>query len=398
MPYALRRGPLRILATTFAVAMLDLAVGPKVLSKAASNNQGAAPPATKLGLYKTTELSAPPPVAVAGGLQCDSKGNIYLQYFASTQIITQTMMVHRSVDAPPLRRINVRSGKTSEFTVGAFEGYKKSSSLGFYVTPNGTVYSFACGLGSDSEPEGYCAWLVTKYDDDGSVDSTIKLRMPRGANFQPSRFAAFGTGNILVAGFTVDRGKGVRPFTGIFDASGEFVTNLSLPNDIAPGPAPTQEPDDSLGKAPASPTAAKEKRAWNLFSTAIGGTHIVGAPDGTLYLLRAGSPEMLYDLSPIGEILRQQAITSPTSGTSPVDLSLNGQGDLFIYYTHVATGEGTSTKPALALVDPQSGKIISTYEAPPTAGVPACMTDTGDILFVQESKSGRLAVAEYSPQ
>ncbi len=395
MHYALHCKPIGVLATGLAVATLGFGASAKTPGKTASASRTGPPPVTNLYPSETAEFSAPPPVAVAGGTQCDTNGNIYLQYYPSVEAIGQMMQLHHSVEGPPLTEIKVGPRSTLEFPVGPFQGYKEASGLGYYVTPSGTVYSLACGLGSGSEPKGYCAWLVTKYNHDASVDSTVKLRPPRGVNLQPSRFAAFHDGSLLVAGFSVGRHGGARPFTGIFDAGGNFQGNLTLPDDVAPAPARTKAKRSSPGRLPASGRTAKARRdaARRLFA-AVGGARIVGALDGTIYLLRDGSPETLYTISSIGTILREQTITPPGRGLSPFGVSLTGQGDLFIYYTV----EGAGEKSVLALVDPQSGKVVSTYNAPPRAGVPACMTNGGDILFARESKSGHLAVADYSPE
>lgn len=392
------RNPVGIPTAGLVVAMVAFAAPAQTPSQTVPTGQTQAPPVTNLYPSKTVEVSAPPPVAVAGGAQCDTNGNIYLQYYPSVEVINRMVQLHHSVGAPPLRKITVASEKTLEFPVGPFQGYTDSSGLDFYVTPNGAVYNLACGLGSDSELKGHCAWLVTKYNDDASVDSTVRLRVPQGVNLQPSRLAAFLDGKLLVAGFSVDPDTGMRPFAGIFGSSGEFLTNLTLPDDVAPAPAPTKPKEESSAKASESGTTAEANRAGTRLFAAVGGTRIVGAPDGTIYLLRGGSPEKLYTVSSVGEILREQTITPPGHGLSPFDLSVTGQGELFIYYTYAPTGEGASGESALALVDPQSGKVLSTYDVPPKAGVPACMTNGGEILFVRESESGHLAVAGYTPE
>lgn len=398
MSYALHCKAVGILATSLAVATVGLAANAKTPGKTAPTAQGQAPPVTNLYPSGTIDFSAPPPVAVAGGAQCDTNGNIYLQYYPSLQVINQMMRVRHRVEAPPLRKLVVHSRGTVTFPVGPFQGYTRSSGLGFYVTPNGDVYGLACGLGSNSERKGHCAWLVTKYHHDGSVDSTARLRLPQGVNLQPSKFAAFPDGNLLVAGFSVSQKRGMRPFTAIFGPGGDFLTNLTLPQDVAPALPPTKVKENPTGKPPASGPAPKASRAGVPLFTAIGGTRLVGSPDGTIYLLRAGSPARLYVVSSVGKVLREQAITPPRQGLSPFDVSLTGQGELFIDYAQVSMGKETGEGSLLALVDPQTGKVISTYDVPPKAGVPACMTNQGEILFTRESKSGHLQVAEYTPQ
>lgn len=400
MPYTVRCKLVGILASSMAAAKLGLAASAKTPVKNAPTSRTQAPPVTNLYPSGTIEFSAPPPVAVARGTLCDTNGNIFLQYYPSVRVVNHMMLVPRSVEALPLRKLAVDSQQTVTFPVGPFQGYTKSSVHGFYVTPNGAVYNLAQACRKGQDPEGHetCAWLVTKYRHDGSVDSTVRLHLPHGANLLSPQFAAFPDGNLLVTGFSMSEKRGMRPFAAIFDPSGDFLTNLTMSRDAAPASAPTKAKMNSRSKATASSSAAKARRDWARLFRAIAGMRMVGAPDGAIYLLGSGFPERVYVASSGGKVLREQTITPPREGLSPFNMSVTGQGDLFVFYSHLPMPMDTSQYRVLALVDPQTGKVISTYDLPPKGGVPACMTSEGVILFTHESKSGHLAVAEYTPE
>jgi len=392
------RRPFSVLVAGLAFATLSVAASVWTLEDGGQTGQSLTPPVTNLYPSGVVELSAPPPVAVAAGVQCDISGNIYLQYSSSVQFLYERAREQRPANLP-LRKLSPDSKETVVFPVGPFPGYQWFNTAAFYVTPNSDVYNLAQACRSEGSPRAdTCAWIVTKYKNDGSPDDVVKLRLPGGVLLATARFAAFGDGSLFLSGYTQHADGGEEPFTGIFDRSGVLLTNLTLPQDVGPAPAPPRPAPKSSEGSSTTASENKEKHPGILLAEAVGGSQIVGAPDGTLYLLRGGSPERLYVVSSDGTILREQNIQPPRPGLLPFSVSVTAQDQLFIIYTHVPTAKDPSGAPVLALVDPQSGKTISVYEAPPQAGAPACMARAGEILFTRESKSGALEIARYTPE
>jgi hypothetical protein len=398
MPHESHGRPLGFLGIGLALAALSLAASLGTQDQGSQKSQLPNPAVTTLYPSGVVELSAPPPVAVAAGVECDVNGNIYLQYSSSVRFLYESVREQRPANLP-LRKLSPDSKETVVFSVGPFQGYQWFSTTAFYVTPNGDVYNLAQACRSQGNPrDNACAWIVTKYKKDGSPDDVIKLRLPEGVSLATARFAAFGDGRLLLSGYTLHEDGSEEPFTGIFDRSGVLLANLTLPGEVGPAPAPPHPKEKSAEGS--SPTASdnKEKQPGILLAEAVGGSQIVGAPDGTLYLLRGGSPERLYVISSDGAILREQKILPPRPGVLPFSVSVTAQDQLFIIYSHVPTAKDPSGALVLALMDPQSGKAVSVYDAPPKAGAPACMARDGEILFTRESKSGALEIVRYTPE
>lgn len=384
------------------VAGLSFGAKKRPGSRPGKTKTPSAPPVTNLYPSGTVEFpSAPPPLGVTAGTQCDTNGNIYLRIPVPYPILAQEIRNHQPVNTP-LRKLSIDSQTVVTYPANSAQGYAQFSSAGFYVTPNGTVYNFGagCSEGKDCKKPENWAWLVTEYNDDGSVDSVEKLDLPQreGVYLVPSHFAAFPDGNFLVTGETqTERGE-VRPFTAVFSPGGSFLANITLPNDVKAFQPPAAKKHAGARaprsiSLPSSPKS-KEAKAFTRMNRAVVEGQMVGSLNGTVYLLRAGSPERLYEIGSGGKVIHARIIKTPKPGLVPLNVSLNGQGQLLIFYMLPSAKQYW----ALALIDPQTGKIITTYRIPRKAGFPACMTNQGVVLSVRESKSDHLEVAEYTPE
>src|SRR5271157_2368750 len=386
----------RTLAGALTVAVLTLVAAAKTPKEGQQDQQTQEPLITNLYPSRTVEFPAPAPVVVSPGTGCDANANIYIQYSQALEDIYRAVQERRPTNFP-LRKFSFGSGQVVTFPVGPFQGYNWFNTASFYVTPNGDVYDLAMACGDAAGPE-HCNWLVAKYKDDGTVGSLIALRprLPEDLRLNAVLFAVFPDGNLLVAGHAQARDGSMKPFTGIFDRSGGFQSELTLPGDVGPSPPPESVVNPSAESPAAGSSASakpsKTREAIVGLERAVSGSRLVGAPDGTIYLVRGGSPSRLYVLSSYGSVLREQTITPPAGGLSPFNMSVNARGQLAIFYTRSPHAQNTGPSSVLALVDPQTGKIVSTYALPPQAGAPACVTGQGMVLFVQQSKSGHFEV------
>jgi hypothetical protein len=388
-----------------AIAALSLGAKTKPETRPGKTKASPAPPVTNLYPSGAVEFSAPPPAAVSAGTQCDTNGNIYIQIAPPFPILSQLVRSHQAINTP-LTRLSFGSQEVVTFPADSAQGYTQFSSGRFYVTPKGAVYNLGqeCRQGKDCKKFENWAWIVTRYNDDGSVDSTEELdaRLPDGVYLIASHLAAFPDGNLLVAGKreTMEGSMSMKAFTAVFNRAGIFQTDVKLPHDVSPQPQAAEEGSGAGTPRPGSPpsdTSKEEAKAVTQFNRAVVEGQMVASPDGTIYFLRAGSPERLYVIGSDGSVIRERNIQTPRPGLTPFSVSLNGQGHLLISLFGDPTPQG-GLYSALAVVDPQTGKVISTYKVPPDAGIPACMTNHGEVLFVRESKSGHLEVAKYTPQ
>ncbi len=347
----------------------------------------------------TTKLSASGPGAVQAGVQCDSNGNVYLNSVPTAQLAYEYAREGLGV---PLTKLSLDSGETTTFAYPALSDYGRLYGQGFYVTPRGGVYALvqACPHQGGCRPPHFPTNLIVRYNADGSVDSVVKLQSPSGVHVLASRFAAFLDGNIVVSGLVLGeppRYYPSKPFTGVFDAGGAYVGPLVLANDVAP---PRQIPSAvsvKSGKAGRPPAAgqAGAPQPGSLWVVDVTGTLTVGALDGTIYLMRATTPMRLYVISSTGEVLAERLVKPPKPGMRPLQASLAGNGRLLIEFSQAATPQNPRFHNAFALVDPQTGKVLEAYNVPSDAGIPACMDEQNELLFLKSSKSGRLEVAKY---
>lgn len=205
------------LAAAMALAVLGSAADGNAQGQAEPPGGSTAPAMADLYPSRNVEISAPPPLVLVAGTQCDTNGNIYLLY--TTLSVDAIMEKARSREPLnlPLRKVSIDSKSVVSFPVGPFQDYGWFASHAFYVTPNGVVYNLAQACEHKPPPGVHqtCAWFVTRYNDDGKVDSVARLRPPREEFFSPVKFGAFPDGNVLLVGQMHDGTRGRVAFYAI---------------------------------------------------------------------------------------------------------------------------------------------------------------------------------------
>lgn len=397
------------LVAALAVLILATVAAPaaqprrQAIRRARNAKQSSSVPLRELEPAGITKFSTPGPGAVGLPVQCDANGNVYMNAGPVAQVIEDA----REGIGEPLTKLSLGSGNTVEFALPAFPRYAERFGRGFYVTPRGDVYALAEAYRHKAGFKGanWAHIFVVKYDGDGTVDSTAELEPPQGMHLEVWKLAAFLDGNFLVMGFEVSGPHlaPVKPFTGIFDRGGGYVGPLVLPNDVTqpkhmPPPIPFKngKPVRPLSfKRVAHPVPPKPGSLW-FFD--VQQSLIVGALDGTLYLMRATSPMRLYTISSTGTVLGEHLVKPPRPGMRPAQASLAGQGMLLMEFLRPATPQSPHFHQTYARVDPHTGKVVETYDVSPKAGMAACMDEQNELLFLRSSKAGRLEVAKYVGQ
>lgn len=356
-------------------------------------------------LYESERIhfSAPPPMIVMAGTQCDANGNIYVAYTGTLDQATLNAVQKGLIF--PISKVAVDSKRVVQFPAGPLEGYASVLRISFYVDPNGKVYGLMEASHHDRGYKGpdWSDRVIVKYKDDGTVDSVVKLEPPRGEpdHFVAVKFAALLDGNFLVTGSEwADKYTPTKPLTGIFDRSGTFVAPLSLPHDVGLGsPRRPRPADDSVlqppqgGKVNGQGDEGREPESRWAFDVQQG--LIVGSLDGNIYLLRASSPAQLYVISTAGVVLRELEVKPPEPGMRPIEMSLAGQDELLLKFVY-DPGPLRQKGPTLALLDLGKGKITDTYHLPPnTTALSACATRENEFLFLGTSKDNHLEVVKY---
>jgi len=368
------------------------------------------PPVRELESAGTADFGVPGPVAVFAGTQCDADGNVYFESTPSLEFIEQNA---RSGNRPPLTKLSMESKSATRFQYPPLGDYSSHFDQGFYVTPRGDVFALvqACPYKDGCKPPHFPVNLIVKYNHDASVDSIIKLTPPSDLPFLAFKFAVFLDGNVLVTGLEGaaeedEAGRShyrpSKPFTGIFDRDGAYVGPLSLPNDITPPPNAAAETAPKKG-SPAGATGATgpeqsvaTAKPGTFWAQGVIGSVLMGGLDGNVYLLRASYPPLLYSISPDGRVLDERTMTLSQPGMWPTLGSFTQDGRLFVEFSQAPTApRNERLHPIFAVIDPQTGSILETYDVPSTAGIPACMDPQNELLFLRSDKTGQLEVAKF---
>ncbi|HEV2494197.1 MAG TPA: hypothetical protein VG204_14115 [Terriglobia bacterium] len=354
-------------------------------------------------LYESGRLqfSAPPPTVVQTGVQCDANGNIYLVYGASFEA---TYVAIRNGVSLPVSKISPDAKSVVQFPIGQVQGYAEYHRMSYYVDPYGKVYALLTALPHERDYKGpnWADSLVVKYKDDGTVDSVVKLdEASRGEHFDAWTFGIFANGSFLVTGAELsEKHAPTKPFTAVFDRQGTFVAPLSLAHDVRPSSLkrPTR-PSNSrrLSQTPQAEASggspANEGRNWVVD---VQQGLMTGSVDGNLYLLRASTPARVYVITPAGSVLSELEVKPPELDMRPVQMSLAGQSNLLIEFSHDRSSGQSETRQSLALLDLGTGKITDTYRLPADAGICACAASRNEFLFLDTSKDNQLEVVKFA--
>lgn len=419
-------------------------------AKAAVPKKPEPPPPRVLKLAQTIPFPLPTWTGVAASDYCDAEGNIYFVYTAAkpriiywpakqggqTAATSSGLMPVRlptSVTDQPITKLSLDSQSVTQYALRSLEGYRAYSRVGFSVDRWGNVYALFSAQRTSVAEEGPGArdYVIVKFNDDGTVDSTVRLRNPPTVRLDAMHFEAFADGNFLVTGTVAPRRRrssheagsshprkvivvghtppGFRPFTAIFDGSGRLVQEPELPDDVSPNspPADAQNEESQGARSGAAKTqGSKTEEPKDLFRTspgmrwvmAVNNSLMLAGPEDTVYLLRASNPAILYKLSSDGRVIQQARIDYPVKYAHPMQMSLAGPSSLWITFasTTVDRNRNAHSFSTFALVDPDTGKVTATYRLPgKTLAFPVCATGPNDFLFLRGIKNGKLEVAKY---
>jgi hypothetical protein len=235
------------------------------------------------------------------------------------------------------------------------------------------------------------------------VDAITKLEPPRDEHIRPWRFAVFPDGSFLVTGEVLDEKHFPKePFTAIFHRSGDFAAPLSLPDDLRPEPpkpTPPASPGQSLQAGPSGEAEpSRPQKPLHFWVGEIQHGIMLGSPDGNVYVLRATSPPRLYAISPEGVVQREVVLKPPDPDMEAIQLSITAQDRLVTRFALMPGPSHPKRGSILALADLLTGRILETYDVPPSTSmrIPACATPQNDFLFLGRSKENHLQVIKYA--
>ena len=368
--------------------------------------QEAAPEIFNVYRTETIHFSAPSPTVAPWGYKCDADGDIYAAYAASLGVLSQP----GAIGQLPISRISTASKKVRQYPLPQIPGYQRLFRWSFDVSPDGTVYALINTGRKDSEGKIKPVFLIVKYNDDGTVDSHIKVGSMLGKRIQPLRMAVFADGDFLLSGTLPGKG-GLGTFAGIFDRQGTFIAPLRLGGALARAASPRRRAAAGSSKAKAAkpPLKNAKQKLWPQGvpdkANPVGlesSTLSVSSQDGNIYVLQGTSAAMLYVVEPTGEIVRRFALKPPEPGMSPLQMAPAGVGYLFIYYGRLSVAV-TNKKPAkpdyITVLNSETGKLTAVYRLAGkgiASRLAACADSPDDFLFLGTSKDNHLEVVRYA--
>lgn len=436
--------PNRVLRAAHAVPVLILALAVAILcgdrrasaspqaGSAKAAFEGAPVPTVTLRLRETTVFSSPAPNAFAAGDRCDSNGDVFVRlgFFDPTRPGVQ-------ID-PAVSEIIPESKRIATYGSSPLSSsdYPNSSSRSFNVTPGGAVYALITTRAkpSSESPSPVREYYVERFKDDGTTDSITHVEPPPDATrWSPNLLGVFRDGSLLIAGtLSGSANPGAisrRPFTAIYDPSGRFVREVTLPDDVVNelandngsvqqgpknGEAPTPagkvgaalgagDKVQSAADAQAQAVPTEPPKARESFDLSIATGDMVSGPDGNLWILRASDPLRLYAVSSAGEVVRHFQFPVPASGLKPFQFGFAGPEQIFFEFAHFAgsSGAASGSTNALAVFNALSERFETLYTLPDTEKgfrALACSDGRGGFLYLGGTSDNHLAVYDYGPR
>jgi hypothetical protein len=300
--------------------------------------------------------------------------------------------------ALPIRELSPDSRSVLQFTLPQRQECQSVYRLDWDVTPWGNVYALlSCSHHSPPQPHEFPDYLITRFKDDGTVDSVTKVEQPKEGSIWLEHLAVFAHGGFLITGtMTKDPAhpESPRPFTGVYRENGQFLREVELPDFVKIAAASAY----AGGGTPQESTAqnALAQAGW----AAMMGK-MVAAVDGDVYSLRATAPAVLYKISPDGAVVNEVKFQFDSSGLTPLAFSLPAQGGGFVVFGRASTGnpiEDGKYHTILALVDLETGALRSAFRMPGEGRVMSsgCVTPQGQFLFLSATDTDKLALVKYA--
>jgi len=208
-----------------------------------------------------------------GRVKCNDDGEIYLRPYSAEKNKNHTL--HQT----PIQKL--KADGTLDHAYSNPDAQPDWWGMDFFVSPSGEV--FQVGINEKS-----LAIYLIDFFPDGSVKSTTQIAAEA---FHPYQMAVFKSGQILLSGIKGEQGR--TPFTAVFTSTGKMIKEVVDKNDKElEKRASGEEPVPGFQKSSFGNRAVQ-------FGEAISGS------DGNVYLLRSGSPALVYAVSPHGDVVRK---------------------------------------------------------------------------------------------
>jgi hypothetical protein len=404
------RGPL-LVASILAIAALLLSRSTLGAPQAAKSGAPARlPPVESLQLQHTTVFSAPAPLGYSSGIRCDSHGHAYLLPATFAGVPPRLQPFSSVAELIPDEK-QIMTYRTLPLSVSR---YPHAAMLSFAVLPDGRLYALIATrqFTSKGKPRSEPQYYVERFNNDRTRDSITHIQTPPGvAHWYAALLAPFSDGRFLIAGTSTntkerpDAGSW-RPFTAIYDSSGGFVGDVTMPHDIPnnfnEGGAGKPR---AAGKAKGKASPAQASKPGRYFDVAITTGGAVSGPYGNVWILRNSNPIRLYAVDSSGRVTQHFGFSPPVPGLVPLDFGFASPGEIFFEFARPPAPPGAPSKGPSELVG-VFNTTLQQFEALYTLPEKdnkflrplACSDGNGGFLYLGSTRDNHLGVFDYAPQ
>jgi hypothetical protein len=299
---------------------------------------------------------------LAGRARCDGDGNVYLRSSDS-----ETSQRYHPTSALPIRKIRPDGSLGSSF--GVADVSPGLLAIDFFVAVDGGVYQAAR---SESERSVY----LVSYLPDGTLKSRVRLD---ATFFIPYQLAVFRSGEFLVSGIHGPYNR--TPYTAVFSADGRLIREIYEPED-----------EDARKRAEAGFPGFRPESMESSNDFVTHGDAALGS-DGNAYLLRSGSPALIYVISSRGDIVRKLRVGSVDSELVAGGVK-SDSGELAISFLRERSNAGL-----LEIVD-YRGDLTATYVSDDSSTYPGLLACYGPnrLVFVNLESGARWRLTMAEPK
>jgi hypothetical protein len=294
---------------------------------------------------------------IAAPLKCSPNGEIF---FRSSE-------EGSNVFVKPVVKVSRDGKRITKFSLGPATGLQEGAILDFSPGYHGELHVLAM--------DGKGSFYVLGYDNDGTFLS--KKELPNW--IYPRQIAVFGNGQFLIAGKQLPEGEKNhlrgKPFTGIFDARGQFISKVSLPDDIRPQ-------SDQSGEASPAPRVDRDiERAISLSAAE-------NSNDGKVFLMRYAADAPVFALVP-GGFVKAIPAKAP-EGAYLSTIKADGRNLVLMYIKKVVPGRAQIAEVIFHVIDVETGeKLQEFFHSSPELGSAFVCYNSGVFTFLRSTDDGK---------
>lgn len=298
-------------------------------------------------------------------VRCDGRGNVYLRGY-----------VPHDVMAAPVIRVSPEGDKATAFNLRSAAGFERADVEDFAINPRGDLLLLAYKTVEER--------AIVRMQDSGQVESAVILDQ----QFDPSRFAAFSSGEFLITGTRGEKSAEDThrvPLTGLFDRAGKLLKELNLEKDYS-----------SLAPSASSPSSGRSADDEDPNSPLSLGL-LTGGDDGNVYIFRASQPAIVFVINPAGEIVRRLEFSGPEDGFRAETMKV-AQNRIAIQFEEAKPPRDKPARRFISVFDAISGEKFADYAPGEKIGGAFACYSPEKFVFIGTDSARQFTIQTASPR